>query len=218
MINDTDPEQTIELLRVWFSQNWHFNVDVASWLLLAGVVIFLLVVAIKKWGWRGLIHNEVEMDITLGGFGNVKIKPNYQLVQIAHQAWTELTTRKAGLPIDIDHDVIVEVYDSWHQLFLHIRELIMQIPAQQLKDPETQKLVKILIDSLNKGLRPHLTHWQAKFRRWYDKNADKPENFDRTPQEIQRMYPEFGQLTADLLRINTQIVDYANELKKLLSK
>tara|TARA_Y100000310_G_C20684535_1_gene818117 strand:- start:3003 stop:3389 length:387 start_codon:yes stop_codon:yes gene_type:complete len=116
---------------------------------------------------KGLFFEETELNITLGGIGSVKIKPSHEVAQIAHKAWSELITRKAGLQFEPENDVVVEVYNSWYQLFSEMRSLIKEIPASHLKRSETKKLVNLLVDSLNKGMRPHLTKWQAKFRRWY---------------------------------------------------
>jgi hypothetical protein len=53
-------------------------------------------------------------------------------------------TRKAAQPIDIEHDVIVEIYDSWYALFGRIRQLISDIPGHMLrKEKSTQELVRI---------------------------------------------------------------------------
>ena len=60
----------------------------------------------------------VEAELNIAKLGKIKIKPNYENVQIAHRAWVELTTRKAALPFEDDHDVIVEVYDSYYQRLL----------------------------------------------------------------------------------------------------
>ncbi len=119
------------------------------------------------------------------------------------------------MPFDLENDVIVEVYNSWYVLFGEIRNLVKEIPAGQIKDENTQKLVNLLVDSLNKGLRPHLTKWQAKFRKWYDNEVKKHD--DKTPQEIQKMYPLHNDLIHDLLVINQQMVAYTVELKKIIS-
>lgn len=159
---------------------------------------------------------DVELNIKLGRIGEVKLKPNHDVKQIAHQAWVELKTRKAGLPIDEKNDVIADIYKSWYQLFGEIRLLARNIPASKLKNPDTQRLVEILIDSLNDGLRPHLTRWQAKYSRWYSKAVDRDEHSELTPQDIQRKYPEFMDLVDDMLKINKQLVQYTDEIKKIV--
>src|SRR3989442_1125827 len=66
---------------------------------------------------KRLRFDVVEAELKLGGIGGVKIRPSYEDMQIAHRAWAELVTRKAALLFDEENDVIVEVYDSWYQLF-----------------------------------------------------------------------------------------------------
>lgn len=204
-----------DILKVYLTDNWSLNIEFGSIILIiiGGFIIvaFLIFFSKKNWNFR----HDVELNVSLGGIGGVKIKPNHELEQIAHKAWTELITRKAGLQFDLEHDLIVEVYKSWYVLFGEIRNLVKEIPANQIKDENTQKLVNLLVDSLNKGLRPHLTKWQAKFRKWYDYEINKHE--DKAPQEIQKLYPLYNDLVHDLIIINQQMVSYTNELKKLIS-
>ena len=159
---------------------------------------------------------EIELNVPLGGLGSISIKTDYAVAQIAYTAWAELITRKAGLPLDTNNDVIGEVYASWYELFGKIRELIKTVPAKELKKENTKKLVVLLVDTLNKGLRPHLTLWQAKFNKWYKSELEKEENKAVAPQVIQRNFPEYNVLMSDLLLINGQLVEYTNELKKIV--
>ncbi len=158
----------------------------------------------------------VEAEISLGGLGKVKLKPSYDDIQVAHKAWVELATRKAGLPFEEEHDVIVEVYNSWYELFREMRNLAKQIPAEKVREStNTRNLVRLLIDALTLGLRPHLTRWQAKFRRWYDEASTRDENRAKTPQEIQREYPEYGELVADLKSVSKDLVEYTMFVKRV---
>lgn len=206
-----------ELLHIWFSDNFSLNIEVGI-LLVAGFVLGLVIVLLFRWLMDGgLFFGETELNISLGGIGSVKIKPSHEVAQVAHKAWSELITRKAGLQFDSEHDVIVEVYNSWYQLFGEMRSLIKEIPASHLKKGNTKKLIDLLVDSLNKGMRPHLTKWQAKFRRWYDAELKKDTNIDKTPQEIQKQYSHYADLVSDLTLINQQLVAYTAEIKKLIS-
>ena len=167
-----------DLLYIWISDDYTLNIEV-------GVVIFFILVLslalflfFRRFRINNLFFHEVELSIALGGIGDVKIKTNHEVVQVAHKAWSEMITRKAGLQFEPEHDVIVEVYNSWYQLFSEMRALIKSIPANRLKDENTQKLVNLLVDTLNKGLRPHLTKWQARFRRWYEAELTKQNNYE----------------------------------------
>jgi len=156
----------------------------------------------------------VEAQVQLGGIGTVKIRPSYDDIQVAHKAWVELVTRKAALPFDKDHDVISEVYNSWYALFQEMRSLTKTIPAERVRgSKDTQELVRLLVDALNKGLRPHLTQWQARFRHWYEDALKK--STERSPQEIQRDFPQYQELVDDLIKVNKQLVEYAEVIRQI---
>lgn len=89
-------------------------------------------------------------------------------------------TRKVGLVFEEDKDVIVEVYNSWYALFGIIRELLKEIEPRK-KDTDIEKLEIVLIKTLNYGLRPHLSKWQAKYRRWYEQEIGKDINNQLSP-------------------------------------
>jgi len=69
---------------------------------------------------------------------------------------------------------------------------------------------------LNEGLRPHLTRFQGKFRKWYAKELDKDENTELSPQEIQAKYPEFKELIKSMKEVNILLRTYAEELNKFI--
>lgn len=142
--------------------------------------------------------------------GTVTIRPDHEVIRIAHQAWVELVTRKVGLPFDEENDVIVEVYNSWYEVFREIRALAKGIPAEKMRTSEDANLlVQTLIETLNNELRPHLTRWQAKFRKWYGSVSNQEGG---SPQEIQRMYPEYSALVSDLKRVNDRMVQLTAKL------
>src|SRR4030067_1260729 len=135
--------------------------------------LLILFIVMSFWVWYRCKYSNlwhqwevIETEISLGGIGKIKIKPSYDDIQIAHKAWVEFAPRQGGLPFDEEHDVIAEVYNSWYELFREMRALTKQIPADKIRNSvDTQNLLNLLVDALNKGLRPHLTRWQAKFRR-----------------------------------------------------
>ncbi len=187
---------------------------------LGPVLLILLGVAVAAFlyravSWRPLLQRwePVEANLRLGGIGSLKIRPNHDDVQVAHRAWVELATRKAGLPLDRENDVIVEIYDSWYELFGEMRRLAEEFPAQKLRADDTRKVVDLIVEALNRGLRPHLTRWQARFRRWYDQAAMA--NPDMSPQEVQRLYPHYEELVTDLERVNGELLEYIDLLKAL---
>ena len=202
----------IDILSMGFKEDFIFSFEI-YWpvvLLILFSIIFII------WILRRLRTklDLVTLEIPLGGIGTVTLKPNYQDIQIAHKIWTELVTRKAAIKIDPQKDVIIEVYDSWYSLFKRIRELISDIPAEHVRNSEsTKKLIDIATRSLNDGLRPHLTEWQAKFRNWYNNQDEKLK--EASPQEIQREFPEYEKLIAEMEIVNEQLIRYAKELKKI---
>ena len=156
-----------------------------------------------------------EADIGIGN-SKVNIKPNYEDMQIAYKLWVELSTRKIGLSIDLDHDVIEEIYDSWYEFFKLTRELVKGIPISKIrKDKSTKELVRVAIEVLNEGIRPHLTKWHSKFRRWYNTEIEKKEYLSLSPQDCQKKYPEYERLTQDLIKVNKRLMEYRNILRQL---
>ncbi|MBI3618968.1 hypothetical protein HY213_02955 [Candidatus Peregrinibacteria bacterium] len=207
-----------EILHVWLSDTWSLIVEFGVLAVVAFLLIAIILITRLLPFFRRNRYYETELTIQLGGIGTIKLKSNHEIAQIAHKAWSELITRKAGLPFDPEHDVIAEVYDSWYELFGTIRALIKEVPANLLKDRNTKQLTKLLVDALNKGMRPHLTKWQARFRRWYERQIIGDKNLDRPPQDIQKDYPHYAELIEDLVKINKQLVDYTTELQKLFSR
>lgn len=98
----------------------------ANWLILiAAIAIGLLALwLVRKWRDRQIADWEIdEAEIGIGS-GKLKLKPNNIDRQIAYSIWVELSTRKIGLQIDPEDDVIAEIYDSWYAFFSVTRELI----------------------------------------------------------------------------------------------
>jgi hypothetical protein len=150
-----------------------FDLRVAGWgldvhigavfvAILAALVILGVIVRRRHGMWQ-----LTQADFTFAGCATVTLCPTDDVAGLAHQAWVEITTRKAALPFDEEHDVIVEVYNSWFELFRALRELAKNVPTRGglRKDSDAAELVEILTGALNVGLRPHLTQWQARFRR-----------------------------------------------------
>lgn len=201
------------ILSLKMAENWGVDISLGPimWLILmVGLAAILIRYRIRSKATR---WDPVEIVVPFVG-GKVKIVPNYDVLRIAHQAWTEIITRKAGLEFEEDHDVIVEVYNSWYDLFKETRSLIKTIPAHKLRESrDARQLVTILVTVLNEGLRPHLTRWQARFRRWYAQELERKP--DVALQEIQREYSEYQTLVNDLKRVNSQMVDFAKQLQKI---
>jgi hypothetical protein len=190
---------------------------VSSWV--TGAVLFVLLLLFI---WQGIryrnLFQKFEIDQAEVGIGTNKLKLliNETDRQIAYKIWVELSTRKIGLPIDLEHDVISEVYDSWHTFFTVTRELVKDVPVNKFRRKETEEIVRLSIGVLNDGLRPHLTKWQARFRRWYGKATEHYDFIDQSPQEIQQKYPKYDELQADLLAVNQRLMAYRKMMYELV--
>ena len=186
-------------------------------ILLVSLVLLLAVVVIKRiWFTKSGEYLE-NVEYTVGPKEcQVKFKPNNEDIQIAFKLYVELSTRKLGLPIYEDHDLIIEVYNSWYEFFKLTRELIKELPITKVRACDhTNNIIDASIDVLNVCLRPHLTKWQAKFRHWYEKEIKSVENSKLTPQQIQSLYPEFKDLIAELKTVNTDLIEYRRQLREL---
>lgn len=181
-------------------------------------LVALVAVAVAGVIWHRWIRSKVadyQLDEGSLGIGSatVKIKPNHTDRQVAYQIWVELSTRKIGLDIDPDHDVINEIYDSWHAFFGVTRELVKSVPVNKATNPSTKEIIDISIALLNLGLRPHLTRWQARFRRWYNRAM---ENTEEEPQAVQRKFPDYEALVGDMLAVNGKLRAYRSAMHQLV--
>ena len=122
---------------------------------------------------------------------------------------------KIGLEIDFEHDVIVEVYNSWYSFFGVTRELIKAIPIAQAQG--SPQIIDLSVEVLNQGLRPHLTQWQARFRHWYEAQLKAAETSGTTtePQTLQKQYPRYAELESDMKRINGHLIAYRRQMHSL---
>jgi len=176
-------EFNIEVLKISMENDHISIVFNICFFLFISIMFFIVKYLVKKNAVNGRVHQEI-IPVTLKyDFGGQEIKyeivRNYQNIEIAHKIYVELITRKAALPIDEKHDVIVEVYNSWYTLFQTTREELKSLPGKLLLcNNVSNDLIRLLTDILNKGLRPHLTEYQAKFRKWYDESLKLEENMN----------------------------------------
>lgn len=183
-------------------------------ILVVGVIIYLIWIFRFKKNYK--IH-EMSVDISAKPKVTFKVKRNTENLFIANRIYLELITRKAALPFDEDNDVISEIYDSWYELFKIIRNEIKDVPGEYLLSHNpTEELIGLTIRILNEGLRNHLTKYQARFRKWYKIESEKDKNKLLSPQQIQEQYPEYENLVNDLKSVNQILMDYSDELKKLI--
>jgi len=205
----------MDLIRIFVNRDCNIQWVLNTWLIILALIGILTYIIIH----RRILNKNYEIDEAELGIGSakVKIKPNYEDLQIAYKLLVELSTRKIGLPIDIEHDVIVEVYDSWYEFFKVTRELIKDIPASKIRRSEsTRNLINIAIEVLNIGIRPHLTKWQARFRRWYENESNVEGSSELSPQQIQKKFPDYKSLVEDMQSVNRNLIKYKGALNNIV--
>ncbi|ELM0341299.1 hypothetical protein Q3051_004362 [Vibrio vulnificus] len=207
-----------KLLNFTIDEKFNVNFSVDGDLILYAVALLAVYTIYQIFFSRKF--KSFEIDEAEIGIGNQKIKlrPNIVDMQIAYKVWVELSTRKIGLPIDYENDVIVEVYSSWYGFFSVARELVKDVPVSNFRRKDTEKIINLSIEVLNNGIRPHLTKWQARYRRWYERESALPENESKTPQEIQQDYPYYDELVSDLKSVNCCLIQYRIKMHQIISK
>lgn len=214
----TDSTSIYEIVRFSFDgkkpsitleSNWAF--------ILIILLIILSLIFFRRYILKNFYWHELEVEISGSPKAVFKVERNDENLYIANRIYVELTTRKAAIPIDENSDVIEEVYDSWYELFGIIRDELKALPGKYLKNHDaTQALIGLSRKILNEGLRPHLTEYQAKFRLWLKGAKEDSENKDMSPQELQKKYPEFQNLITSMKEVNRVLIEYADQLDKLI--
>jgi hypothetical protein len=198
------------------SLNFQFHADsivVGGLGLLIAAILVSRLFGMPRRFWKTFEINEAEFGL---GDQKIKLSPNVTDQQIAYKIWVELSTRKIGIPIDTANDVISEIYDSWFNFFSVTRELIKDVPVQKFRRKDTEQIVRLSIEVLNQGIRPHLTQWQARFRRWYENQLKQDANADVHPQDIQKKFPQFPELERDLLVVNQRLINYRQMMYEII--
>jgi hypothetical protein len=207
----------------WNSSDWTLSLSAHVWLIVI-LFIALLILLIWRLATGSFSFKNYEIDQADIGIGSQKLtlKPNSTDRQVAYAIWVELSTRKIGLPIDFEDDVIAEIYDSWFGFFTVTRELVKGIPVQKVRRDSTQKIIQLSIEVLNEGLRPHLTKWQARFRHWYERELrlyDEGRGEEvLDPQAIQEKFPKYEELKLDMERVNSALIKYRAQMHRLVLK
>lgn len=153
--------------------------------------------------------NDIEENTTLQKFNES---------HFASKIYIELITRKAAIPIDLEKDVIEEIYNSWYKLFCVIRDELKSLPPNCLINQNNQtSVVRISMEILNDILRPHLTEQQAEYRSWLDYAKRSAENKILKPQELQRKYKNYELLKSEIIATNFKLIEYTTHLYNLIS-
>lgn len=199
----------MDVFKIAFENCYTLDIYV-NWIVAILLIIALLVIIriVKK------KSSNIEIDQVTLGIGDNTISFSYDIKdrEVAYKLWVEMNTRKIGNTF-VEDDIIVEVYNSWYSFFQIARELLKEVPIRKVK--QASPLIDTTTDVLNIGLRPHLTKWQAKFRRWFSSEIEKSSNDGKTPQEIQKSYPYYAELIEELHKTSDKMLEYKRLLKKI---
>lgn len=172
------------------------------------LILLVLLACFIKFVYK-LLKTKIKLKtVTISGI-SVELECNNDVKNLANDVWVELSTRKIALPFDDDNDVIVDVYNSWYTVFERFRDILKRLPVSKNKD--VNALANIILKVLNEELREHLTKWQARFRKWYEENK----NNNGDPQDVQKKYPQYNELVADLKKVNYKMIALTEELNKI---
>lgn len=202
------------ILKIFFNESNQLEISINPYVILFLILIILFI------AYRTFKFTKIDIDSAEFGIGTNKIvlKLNRQDIQLAYKIWVELNTRKIGIPIEENKDIIIDIYKSWYDFFGITRSIIKEIGYTHLKDSKSySNLVLLSIDILNLGIRPHLTTWQSDFIHWYNIEISKDNNKDMTPLQIQKLYPKYDELIRDLKSTNKNLIKYKDRLKQIIN-
>ena len=145
--------------------------------------------------------------------GNITYEATSQDRVVAWKMYTQLKTRKAALIFDEDNDVIADIYASLYELFPISRDLLMNLPLGEIE--RSNGIADLVFRVQNIGIRPHLTKWQADFHKWWGNAIKDEHNKNKRPQDIQKDYPQYKDLIADLKSMNLELDKYAEDLLRI---
>ena len=191
-----------DLIEWWYESCLTSKFFIPAVCILLIIAIILIVIICKR------KHVSVK-EISIGKF---TVKINRTNIDVAYKIYIQLKTRKVA-NVYKENDVIDEIYKSWYTAFNNIRELLLSIDPI----PQNIELIKLGEYLLNDLMRPHLTRWQSKYRKWYVNACNKNTNESLTPQEIESRYPDYYELIEDMKKSQEEIKKFLGDLKKLFS-
>jgi len=208
-------ENTLASITVAADGTLVIDISVAVYaFVIVGIVLFVVFRLITRGFFKDLFLDEVSLNFR---GQEVRFRPNADDRIIAYKTWVEIKTRKLGV-VYTEKDVLSEIYDSWYAFFGVSRELLKTFPIQKINHAGGRQTIDILLSILNDELRPHLNSWHARYRKWLLEELEKDVSNGKSPQEIQRAFPEYEQLVFELKLVNSEMINFASELEKIFRR
>lgn len=192
--------------------DFSITLDIGTLIIATLSVIAIIVYFFSKKRLKKLNFDIDECELGLTG-GTIRLRCNKIHQQIAYRIWVDINTRVLATKIDLDTDIIRVVNESYYKCFTDTRELLKEIPVNKINNDG--ELVNLIVRFLNEVMRPYLTKWGVTYNNWYDSEIKKVENKGYNPVEIQRRYPQYKDLSKDLLAINEKVIKYSDRLYEI---
>jgi hypothetical protein len=178
---------------------------------LTGVAVGILIaVVLSVLFWRRRYRAaQVTLSIPFG-LGNITYNAADQDRELAWKMYVQLKTRKAALPFDDEHDTISDVLDSLYEIFSVARDLLSD--ARPHHGQAHRSIADFILRVLNDGIRPNLTRWNSRYRKWWEPALAAESNKGKSPQELQRDFPQYEALVRDIKTMNSELSKYAEDL------
>ena len=110
--------------------NFNISLEISTLIIalitIVGFVIFFAFQKVKSTNY------EVDgADIGLNG-PCIHICGKKTVRQVAYKIWVEINTRVIGVKIDLNYDIIRAIHESYYSFFKGVRELIKEIPINNV--------------------------------------------------------------------------------------
>lgn len=139
--------------------------------------------------------------------------------QVAHCVAVQLETHQISRGVNLRVDNLLKVYSAAHRMFLHIRDLMEEMPVDDFyRDPVAQEIYDVLLAVLNENLRPHLTVWADRYRSWDENSLAKDSGVHLTAQQLQLRFPDRKKLEQDLCSVSCRLQADAARLRVLITQ
>ncbi len=172
----------------------------------AGVIIFLFILIMFKKKWVIRIEK-----LSIGGATVEFDRPESFFFQNVKNL---LNTKRTLFKFDEERDNIYDTISSFYNVYSFIREQLKIYDPKSSEDNECYKKANCMIYLLNEFLTSH----QDNFRRWYDHEKTKSDNYNVDICELQKNYRNYSKLIRDITELNEEFRDYGVFFKVDINK